>query len=121
MAPPPCSNIRGIVLHREPDAFDINVHHSVEVGFGLIDERFYITLDAGIVEGQIEPAVRRHRVIHQRLNLSGNRNVRSPKAGCPADVADHRDYFLAALNVAISDNDLCSFASKRQRCATADS
>ena len=44
---------------RKPDAFDINVHHRVEVGFGVIDKRgLHVAFDAGIVEGDMKSAVR---------------------------------------------------------------
>src|SRR5215831_18711075 len=29
------------VLHRKPDAFDIDVHHRIEVGFSMIDKRSF--------------------------------------------------------------------------------
>ena len=40
---------------------------------------------------------------------------------CSAGVTNHRDRFLAALNIAITDDDLRAFASKRDRRRAADS
>src|SRR5207249_3817868 len=43
------------------------------------------------------------------------------EAGCPTGITDHRDSFLAALNIAIADDDLGAFARKRERRGAADS
>jgi len=112
---------RSFVLHREPDAFHSNVHHPVVVGFSLVNERSYFTFDAGVAKSQIESFVFTNRKLDQRLNIGGEQDVRSPKAGHPTRRADHRNYFFSALNVAITDHDPRTIASKRERRSAADS
>src|SRR5436189_1448810 len=105
-----------LVLHGKPDAFDINAHHRIEIGFSLIDERWlHLAFDAGVVEGDIETATRLHSMLDQRLDLGRYQDIRPPEAGRSTGLTDHRDCFLTTLNVAITDHDLRPFASKRQR------
>src|SRR5262249_5079567 len=108
------------VLHRKPDAFDIDVHHRIEVGFTMIDKgRLQIPFDACIVEGEIKTAACFNRMLDQRLNLRGNHDIGPLEAGYSTGFADYRDCFLASVDVAITDHDLRPFAGKRQRrCAT---
>ena len=122
MAPPAVlQHPRDLVFHGEPHAFDIDVHDRVIVGFGLLDQRRDVAFDAGIVEGQIEPAICLHRMIDQRLNLGCDQHICPLEAGRPTGITDHRDCLLAALNIAITDDDLRPFARKRERCRAADS
>ncbi len=58
-----------------------------------------------------------HRVVHQRFDISRDQDVGPFKTGCPAGVTNHRDCFLAALNIAITNDDLRPFASKRDAVA----
>src|SRR5258705_3570278 len=111
-----------LILHGKPNAFNINVHHRVEVGFSVIDKfGLHVALDAGVVEGDIEMAARLHSMLDQRLDLGRDHDIRPLKAGCSTSLTDHRDCFLATLNVAITDHDLCPFASKRERGRATDS
>src|SRR4029450_2603921 len=112
---------RDLVLHGKPDAFDINIHHRVEVGFSLLGEWPRVALNTGVVESDIEPAIRRYRVVDQCLDISCDHNIRPPKTRRPTGVTDHRDRFLHALHVAITDYDFRPFASKGDRRRAADS
>ena len=60
-------------------------------------------------------------MVDQRLDISCDRNIRPPKTRFSAGVTDHLGCFLTALNVAITDNDLRPFASKRERRRSPDS
>ena len=112
---------RDLVLHGKPDAFDIDVHHRVVVGFGLLSERSHVALDAGVVKSQIESSVFADRMLDQCLNIGRDQDVCPPKAGRPTRRADHRDCFLSSLNIAITDHDSRTIATKRQRRRTANS
>jgi hypothetical protein len=57
----------------------------------------------------------------QCLDIICDHNIRPPKIRRPAGVTDHRDRFFASLNIPITDDDLCAFASKRDRSRAADS
>src|SRR5215831_4603835 len=110
------------VLHRKPDAFDIDVHHRIEVGFSMIDKRrLHVTFDAGVVEGEIETAAYLHGMLDQRLNLGCNHDVGPLEAGYSTGLMDYRHCFLATLDVAITDHDLRPFAGKRHRRRATDS
>jgi len=54
-------------------------------------------------------------VFHQRLDLGRHPDICPPEAGRPAGLTDYPDRLLASLNVAIADDDLRAFASKRER------
>src|SRR4029434_4935248 len=115
-------HLRDLVLHGKPDAFNINVHHRVEVGFSVIDERgLHVAFDAGVVEGDIETAARLYSVVDQPLDLGRDHDIRPLETGRSTGLTDHRDCFLATLNVAITDHDLRPFASKRERGRPTDS
>jgi hypothetical protein len=60
-------------------------------------------------------------MVNQRLNLGCDQHICSFEAGCPTSITDYRDRLLAALNIAIADDDLRTFASKRERRRAADS
>src|SRR6266508_5698649 len=78
-----------LVLHRKPDAFDINVHHRVEVGFSVIDKRgLHVAFDAGVVEGNIETTARLHSMLDQRLDLGRDQDIRPLEAGRSTGVTD---------------------------------
>jgi len=102
-----------------PLTFD--AHHRVIVGFGLLHERRDVAFDAGVVEGQIEPAICLHRMIDKRLDLRCDQDIRPLEAGRPAGVTNHRDCLLAALNIAIADDDSRPFTRKRDRRRATDS
>src|SRR5215475_112861 len=93
------------VLHRKPDAFDIDVHHRIEVGFSMIDKRrLQVALDACVVEGEIETATCFDCMFDQCLNLGGDHDIGPLEAGHSTSLTDHRDCFLATLDVAITDH-----------------
>ena len=93
----------------------------VVIRFGLVSEQSHIALNAGVVESQIECSVFADRMLDQRLNLGRDQYIGPPEAGRPTRRADHRDCFLPALNVAITDHDSCTIATKRERRRAADS
>src|SRR5437763_14620451 len=109
-------HLGNLVLHGKPDAFDIDVHHRVEVSFGLIDKRrLHVAFNAGVVEGDIKTAAGLHSMLYQRLDLSRNQHIGPLEAGGSTGLTDYCDCFLATLDVAITDHDLRPFASERHR------
>src|SRR5437763_13294812 len=111
-----------LVLHGKPDAFDVNVHHRVEVGFSVIDKRgLHVAFNAGVVKGDIETAARLHSMLDQRLYLGRDHDIGPLETGRSTGLTDHRHRFLATLNLAITKHHLRPFASKRQRRRAPDS
>src|SRR5262249_12693849 len=86
-----------------------------------IDERgLHFAFNAGVIESDIKVAARLHSMFDQRLDLGRDNDIRPLETCRPAGLKDQRDCFLATLNVAITDHNVCPFASKRQRSRPTD-
>jgi len=63
---------------------NIHVHHRVEGGFSVIDERgLHVAFDASIVEANIETAARLHSMLGQCLDLGRDHDICSVKLAIP--------------------------------------
>src|SRR5690606_40852176 len=60
---------RQLVLHAQPDALDVDAHDGVELRLAAFGQPPLLDLDAGIVEGVIEPPVTAKNPLDHAANL----------------------------------------------------
>src|SRR6185503_14909230 len=99
---------RNLVLERQPNAFDVDVHNLVVTFFALIGKRRLHLLNAGVVEGKIEPAEGRQRLIDHRFDITRFRDVGFDEERITAEGLDLGDDFTAFLFTSSADDDLGS-------------
>src|SRR5437016_4353680 len=111
---------RNLVLERQPNALDVDVHDLVVRLFGLIRQRCQRLLDAGVVEGAIEPAEFRQRPLDHRLDIALLRDVGLDEDRLAPRRLDLCDDCTAFLLAASADDDLRALSGKLYCGRTAD-
>src|SRR5438552_2297910 len=111
---------RNLVLERQPHALHVDVHDLVVRLFGLIRQRSQRLLDAGVVEGTIEPAESRQRPSDHRLDIALFRDVGLDEDRFAARRFDLGDDGIAFCLAASADDDLCALFGKRDCGRTAN-
>src|SRR5882724_6001862 len=109
-----------LVLERQPDALYVDVHDLVVRLFGLIRQRSQRLLDAGVVEGKIEPAETRQRPSDHRLDIALFRDVGLDEDRFAARRFDLGDDGIAFCLAASADDDLRALFGKRDCGRTAN-
>src|SRR5438552_3790962 len=112
------------LLGREPVStgayLAVDVHDLVVRLFGLIRQRSQRLLDAGVVEGTIEPAESRQRPSDHRLDIALFRDVGLDEDRFAARRFDLGDDGIAFCLAASADDDLCALFGKRDCGRTAN-
>ena len=109
-----------LVLQAEIDRPHIGIEHPVVEAGLLFGQRRARLLIAGIIEGDVEPAVIGNDGAMQGLDLGGLGEVGCDKAARRADLGKGFDRLLSFGAAAAGDHDEGAAAPKRQRAGTAD-
>ena len=96
-------HLRQFRFHRQPDAFQIDAQHPVEIRLRVVGGQRAARRagNAGVVESAIQPSVGRHRLRHHRLRRRRVRHIGRHQDSLAAGLFDELHRFLAALGVHI--------------------
>ncbi len=105
------------VLHAVEDAADVRFEHHVEAFAVLFDQRRKHALGAGVVERDVELAVRIHREFHHRGDVFFLRHIDDDRLRFTARGRDRGDHFVqSALTTRCSDNLRAALCEDDGRC-----
>ena len=107
-------HLRNLILHRQPDTLDVDVHDVVIVFHGLIRCRTAPPFDACVVERNIEFAVGFHGVFDQCFDIILGRNIGTQEAGFTTRLLNRCDNLRTGFNTAVTDDDLRTLPRERQ-------
>ncbi|MCY1180235.1 hypothetical protein D9M73_206660 [compost metagenome] len=100
------------MLHAQPHALHVDVHQRVELGLAAIRQAAAFDLDAGVVEGVVEPAIGGQGTGHQRGDLGIAGHVAADEGRLAAGGTDRLDAGLAAPGVHVGHHDLDALAGE---------
>jgi hypothetical protein len=100
------------VLHAQEHAAQVDGHEAIPVLFRHIRDRTVRLLDAGIVEGHVDAAIRADALFHGGLHVRALAHVASHGDGRTSHFLDQADGFLRAFPVKVRHDDLGAFPGK---------
>ena len=98
-------HLLNFVFEAEPDSLQIDVHDTVKVFLGLIDNGNPFAFNAGIVKGDVEAAKFVDSFVDERLDIGGFRNVGFYEEGVAARGADEFGGFRSFKFAATCNDD----------------
>ncbi|MNL34959.1 hypothetical protein D3C87_1569580 [compost metagenome] len=102
-----------LVLHAQPDPFDIDAHDRVEFVDRTLGQLAFLDLDAGVVEGIVETAVGIDDFIHQVFYIAFQRDVATHERCFTTRRANQRHRALATCRVEVGHHHFQAFGGER--------